>query len=147
MFRYPFWKGWRTTRWAGRKRAKEESEIATIQYVKQHTSIPVPEIYYQDLNPDNAIGAAYVLMEKLPGRHLYKSWDDMSLDHKRRALSEISSVIAQFTSLEFDQIGCLTQSGLGPIIHPCLETPKGPFRSTLEYLESFVSADKMAILT
>ncbi|KAJ4245571.1 hypothetical protein NW757_009832 [Fusarium falciforme] len=50
--------------------AKEESEIATIRYVKQHTSIPVPEIYYQDLNPENKIGAVFVLMEKLPGRLL-----------------------------------------------------------------------------
>jgi len=120
-------------------RAKEESEIATIRYIKQHTSIPVPEIYYQDLNPKNGVGAAYVLMERLPGRHLYKSWDDMSLDHKRVALSEIASVIAQLTSLEFDQIGCLTQNGLGPIINPCFETSRGPFSSTLEYLQSFVS--------
>ncbi|KAM0438678.1 hypothetical protein ACHAPT_001434 [Fusarium lateritium] len=123
--------------------AKEESEIATIRHVKQHTSIPVPEIYYQDLDPDNEIGAAFVLMEKLPGRHLYKTWDDLSLDHKKVALAEIASVIVQFASLHFDKIGCLTEDGIGPVISPCYESPQGPFASTLEYLESFISPDSV----
>ncbi|KAF4459678.1 Aim9p [Fusarium albosuccineum] len=121
--------------------AKEESEIATIRYLKQHTSIPVPEIYYEDLDPVNEVGAAFVLMERLPGRHLYKIWDDLSLDNKKAALSEIASVMVQFASLRFDQIGCLTQGGIGPIVSPCYEVPKGPFDSTLAYLESFVSTD------
>ncbi|KAK7424017.1 hypothetical protein QQX98_000627 [Neonectria punicea] len=123
--------------------AKEESEIATIRYLKQHTSIPVPEIYYQDLDPDNEVGAAFVLMERLPGRHLYKTWDELSLSHKKVALSEIASVITQFASLRFDKIGCLTEGGIGPIISPCNESPSGPFHSTLDYLQSFVSPDSV----
>ncbi|KAH7244824.1 kinase-like domain-containing protein [Fusarium solani] len=123
--------------------AKEESEIATIRYVKQHTSIPVPEIYYQDLNPDNEIGAAFVLMEKIPGRHLYKIWDGLSLDHKKVALSQIASVIVQFSSLRFDKIGCLTKNGIGRVTSPCYTSPQGPFSSTLQYLESFISSDSV----
>ncbi|CAM1502466.1 Fc.00g044500.m01.CDS01 [Cosmosporella sp. VM-42] len=123
--------------------AKEESEIATIRYLKQHTSIPVPEIFYQDLDPENEIGAAFVLMERMPGRHLYKTWDDLSLDDKKVALSEIATVITQFASLQFDMIGCLTESGIGPIISPCYKSPQGPFQSTLEYLQSFVSPDSV----
>ncbi|KIL90360.1 hypothetical protein FAVG1_06091 [Fusarium avenaceum] len=121
--------------------AKEKSEVATIRYLKQHTSIPVPEIYLQDLDPENNVGAAFVLMERLPGRHLYKTWDDMSLDKKKVAVSEIASIIVQFASLRFDKIGCLTQDGLGPILSPCYKEPQGPFDSTLHYLESFISPD------
>ncbi|KAH6953010.1 kinase-like domain-containing protein [Fusarium avenaceum] len=121
--------------------AKEKSEVATIRYLKQHTSIPVPEIYLQDLDPENDVGAAFVLMERLPGRHLYKTWDDMSLDKKKVAVSEIASIIVQFASLGFDKIGCLTQDGLGPILSPCYKEPQGPFDSTLTYLESFISPD------
>ncbi|KAL2671330.1 hypothetical protein Neosp_013912 [[Neocosmospora] mangrovei] len=123
--------------------AKEESEIATIRYVKQHTSIPVPEVYYQDLDPDNDIGAAFVLMEKLPGRHLYKIWDGLSLNHKKAALSQIASIIVKFSSLRFNKIGCLTENGIGPIISPCHDSPQGPFSSTLQYLESFISPDSV----
>ncbi|KPM45205.1 hypothetical protein AK830_g1320 [Neonectria ditissima] len=123
--------------------AKEESEIATIQYLKQHTSIPVPEISYHNLDPENEVGAAFVLMERLPGRHLYKTWDELSFDHKEVALSEIASVIVQFASLRFDKIGCLTESGIGPILSPCTMSPRGPFHSTLDYLQSFVSPDSV----
>ncbi|KAH7175377.1 kinase-like domain-containing protein [Dactylonectria macrodidyma] len=123
--------------------AKEESEIATIRYLKRHTSIPVPEIYYQDLDPENEVGAAFVLMEKLPGRHLYKTWDDLSLDHKKAVLTEITLVITQFASLRFDKIGSLTNNWIGPVVSPCYESPKGPFDSTLEYLQSFVSQDSV----
>ncbi|KAM5349652.1 hypothetical protein ACJ41O_006157 [Fusarium nematophilum] len=123
--------------------AKEESEIATIRYLKKHTSIPVPEIYYQDLHHDNEVGAAFVFMEKLPGRHLYKSWDDLSLDHKKVALEEIASIVTQFAALHFNQIGCLTDSGIGPIVSPCYESPQGPFNSILDYLQSFVSPDSV----
>ncbi|KAJ4156474.1 hypothetical protein NW754_008106 [Fusarium falciforme] len=109
--------------------AKEESEIATIRYVKQHTSIPVPEIYYQDLNPENKIGAAFVLMEKLPGRHLYKTWDGLSLGHKKVVLSEIASIIIQFSSLCFGKIKCLTQNEIGHVISPYCNSPQGMNRS------------------
>lgn len=120
---------------------KEKSEVATIRYLKQHTSIPVPEIYHEDLDPENDVGAAFVLMERLPGRHLYKTWDDMSLDKKKVAVSEIASIIVEFASLRFDKIGCLTQDGLGPILSPCYKESQGPFDSTLTYLESFISPD------
>ncbi|KAL6918797.1 hypothetical protein FSHL1_002791 [Fusarium sambucinum] len=123
--------------------AKEESEVATIRYLKQHTSIPVPEIYHQDLDPENTVGAAFVLMERLPGRHLYKTWDDMSLEKKKVAVSEIASIIVEFASLRFDEIGCLTQDGLGPILSPCYKEPQGPFDSSLTYLESFISPDRI----
>lgn len=123
--------------------AKDESEVATIRYLKQHTSLPVPEIYDQDLDPDNEVGAAFVLMERLPGRPLHRSWDGLTLDDKKRVLSQIASVIVQLGSLRFDRIGCLTADGIGPIINDCYKSPQGPFNSTLDYLQSFVSVDSV----
>lgn len=119
--------------------AKSTSEIATARYLRRFTELPVPEIYYYDLDPDNDIGAPFVLMERMPGRHLHKIWDNLPLEGKKSALSQIAWVIAQFASLKFDQIGSLDEQGVGPIISPCFEQPKGPFQSTGEYLRSFVS--------
>ncbi|KAL2022127.1 hypothetical protein VTK56DRAFT_5956 [Thermocarpiscus australiensis] len=121
--------------------AKSLSEIATTRYLKRFTEIPVPEIYYYDLDPDNDIGAPFVLMEKMPGRHLHKLWEGLTLEHKKSALSQMASIIAQLASLEFDQIGSLEEHGIGPLISPCFEHPKGPFQSVGEYLLSFVSAE------
>jgi aminoglycoside phosphotransferase (APT) family kinase protein len=125
-------------------RAKSVSEIATARYLKRFTSIPVPEIYYYDLDPDNDIGAPVVLMERMPGRHLNKIWDDLSLDSKKSALSQIASVVVQLSSLKFDQIGSLDELGVGPIISPCFDYPKGPFHSTYEYMQSFLPAPRLS---
>lgn len=125
--------------------AKSLSEIATARYLKHSTDIPVPEIYYHDLDPDNDVGAPFVLMEKMPGRHLHKLWDGLSLEDKKSALSQIASVIARLASLKFDRIGSLdgSEHGVGPLISPCLEHPKGPFQSVEEYLLSFISTESV----
>jgi hypothetical protein len=44
------------------------SEIATINFVRQHSTIPVPEIHGYNLDRANAVGAPYILMGALPGR-------------------------------------------------------------------------------
>ena len=100
---------------------KEESEITTIRYLAEHTDLPVPEIYFCDLDPETDVGAAFVLMERLPGRYLHKIWDGLPLEHKQGVLSQIASV--RFASLEVDRIGSLGPNGLGPVFSPCWESP------------------------
>ncbi|KAH6666545.1 hypothetical protein F5X68DRAFT_236984 [Plectosphaerella plurivora] len=124
------------------------SAIATIRYLSKRTSLPLPEIYAFDLDPDNDIGAAVVLMERLPGKPLYRFFDDLSLDHKKAVITQISDLIVQFASVKFDKIGCLTPEGrTGPLITRgriirddnsiVLDTPArtgGPFENTIDYM-------------
>ncbi|KAG7284195.1 hypothetical protein NEMBOFW57_010558 [Staphylotrichum longicolle] len=125
---------------------KSLSEIATARYLKRFTEIPVPEIYYHDLDPGNAVGAPFVLMEMIPGRHLHKLWDKLSLEDKKSSLSQIASVVAQLASLQFDKIGSLDEHGVGPLISPCFDHPKGPFQSVGDYLLSFISTESVESL-
>lgn len=46
-------------------RLKTESEVATMHYLRQHTSIPVPEVYHYDSNPYNRLGGEFILMSKV----------------------------------------------------------------------------------
>ena len=46
--------------------AEMESEIATLQYVRAMTSVPVPEVFGYDLNPGDSVGGPYMLMEMIP---------------------------------------------------------------------------------
>src|SRR5271170_4815505 len=51
-----------------------KSEIATINFVKSHSTIPVPEVYGYNLHgagPLNGVGAPYILFQALPGRGVY----------------------------------------------------------------------------
>ncbi|KAJ5774433.1 hypothetical protein N7457_009329 [Penicillium paradoxum] len=122
--------------------AKATSELATMRYVKDHTSIPVATILHQDLRSDNPVGAPFVLMERLRGRHLYKLWDGLSLDHKKDVLTQIASVLTRLAALHFDGIGSLQDDGLGPLVHPSLpRQEEKPFQSTLDYLSAFARED------
>ncbi|SMR48276.1 unnamed protein product [Zymoseptoria tritici ST99CH_1E4] len=121
-----------------------ESETATVDYVRKHTSIRVPEIYFINCNPQHVVGAAFVLMEKLPGRHLYCFWEKLGLKHKLAVVEAIAGVLAQLMKLEFDSIGSMTAGGeIGPLCdmaYPESEWDRGPFSTTLDYLLSFVKS-------
>ena len=50
------------------RRAQNDIALSEIDYVKEHTNIPIPAIFYFDLNGNgNDVGAAYILMEAVPG--------------------------------------------------------------------------------
>ncbi|KFH41323.1 hypothetical protein ACRE_079570 [Hapsidospora chrysogenum ATCC 11550] len=133
---------------------RDASEAATLAYLRDKTDIPVPGFYHQDLRLDNEVGAPYVLMERIPGRHLYEIWPELPLNHKKAALSQVASVVVQLASLRFEAIGSLQEEeeeeeeeeeqrgyGLGPVITKTAGGFMGPFSSTDEYLQSFVSTE------
>lgn len=46
-------------------RLKTESEVATLQYLRDNTPVPVPTVYHYDSNPYNRLGGEYILMSKV----------------------------------------------------------------------------------
>ena len=137
--------------------AKLISEVETMQYVRPRISIPVPEIYAYDFDPKNNVGAQFILMERLPGRHLYQMWDRLTLDHKKGVLSDIARLLAQLSQLKFDRIGCLmSRNTVGPLLYRMGDgaggertCAVGPFESTMDYLLSFIETqtDKSEIFS
>ena len=119
---------------------KTESELATIEYVRKHTSIPVPRIYFVNHNRNHVFGSAFVLMERLEGVELFDMWEDLTFDHKVAALEEVANVVGQLAELHFDRIGSLTYEGsLGPLINLSCEFGNnldGPFATFKEYVHS-----------
>ncbi|PKY20996.1 hypothetical protein RhiirB3_302308, partial [Rhizophagus irregularis] len=69
--------------------AKFASEVATMKYIAQNTSIKVPEVYDWDGTVHNPIKIPYILMERLPGQHLYRVWDELTVEKKKCVLSQI----------------------------------------------------------
>jgi hypothetical protein len=66
------------TRWAARiqirrnnpplvSSTKLENEVATMQFIKEHSELPVPQIFAYEFDENNSVSAAYILMELLPG--------------------------------------------------------------------------------
>ncbi|KAK6431180.1 hypothetical protein LTR95_012660 [Oleoguttula sp. CCFEE 5521] len=83
-----------------------ESELATIDYLWKHTTIPVPEIYFVNSNPNHA---------RMEGVQLGSIWVDLPLAHKIEVIEQLADVIAQLASLMFNLAGSLNVHGtLGP---------------------------------
>ena len=120
-----------------------ESEFATVKYVREHTHIPVPETYFVNFDPTHAVGAQFVLMERIPGASLYSIWEDLSTKHKLAAMDQIADVLAQLSGLKFDQIGSINMHGsIGPLQTLSLAEQgvvRGPFDTMEEYMFSFIA--------
>ena len=122
-----------------------ESEFATVNYVRKHTSIPVPETYFVNFDPTHAVGAPFVLMERMEGKHLYYIWDELTLDHKLAVMTQIADVLVQLAHLIFEKIGSLNLSGeVGPLQNATIpqdEPGRGPYSTTNEWTLSFVDEE------
>ncbi|TGJ82505.1 hypothetical protein E0Z10_g6271 [Xylaria hypoxylon] len=79
--------------------AKTETEVATLNWVLQHTPLPVPRIIAHDSSRDNPLGFEWVLMSKVEGRPLSESWWSTSLGSKERLVKQI----AAFSAATFEQ--------------------------------------------
>jgi hypothetical protein len=84
-----------------------ESQAATVAYVRQYTSIPVPELTAYESSAQNELGYEWLLMTKIEGVPVKDVWDDMTQDEKMRFTDELSRYTKQLQSFNFSQIGSL----------------------------------------
>ncbi|KAJ7094702.1 hypothetical protein B0H15DRAFT_830573, partial [Mycena belliarum] len=135
---------------------KLASEVATMQYVKERTAIPIPRIYFYDEDADGKVGGAWMLMEYVNGDDLQYHWQTMSRAQKQSICCSIADYWNQLLSLRFDAIGSLhfDDSGeikVGPLSMMCsLSTTAydypsrdkcGPFATTREWIMAEANGD------
>src|SRR3954447_24487144 len=92
--------------------AKFVSEVSTMKYVAQNTRIKVPEVCDWDCSAQNIIKTPYILMERLPGKHLYRVWDKLTIENKKSVLNQIIDILFEiWTKCQFEMIGSLYMDG------------------------------------
>lgn len=130
-----------------------ESMVATMQYVSERTSIPLPKVHHWDGTFENELGRPYVLMDAARGNNLYEL-DRVGMDMED-VLNKLSSFVdqwamcnAELASLQFDRIGALKRDSEGQIVvgklctqanlhfTPLVQSDnyRGPFNSIADYL-------------
>ena len=82
------------------------SEVQTIEYVSQHTTIPVPRVVDYNVDPNNPLGAPYVLIEEIQGRHV-EYLPRIPHPYNRHVYSQIANIVLQLSALQFPRIGML----------------------------------------
>ena len=84
------------------------SEVATMQYVEAHTSIPVPHIIYHSVEVDSTgVGSPYIIMTKVEGVALSSIWDDMEDSKREIVLRQVVDILLELASQRFDKVGML----------------------------------------
>ncbi|KIL64133.1 hypothetical protein M378DRAFT_178966 [Amanita muscaria Koide BX008] len=88
---------------------KTAGEVATLSYLQEHTSIPVPRIIAHSSTSDNEVGCEWILMEKVPGVALADAWNDIDLETKSKVTRSVAGYVRQLRDLRqrFTGIGTL----------------------------------------
>lgn len=78
------------------------------------TSIRVPEIYWFDNNPENPVGAEYILMEKMKGVPLAEKWESMSNRDHMKIIDQVLQMEKELADIKFPAYGSLFPRNLLP---------------------------------
>ncbi|KAJ0416360.1 phosphotransferase enzyme family-domain-containing protein [Aspergillus carlsbadensis] len=134
--------------------SKTIGEVTTLRFLRRETTIPVPEIIAFDASADSKIGFEWILMERMPGVSLYKKWRTMTAYQKAALVQRVTEYQAQVFRHRFSGLGTLTLNDEGNGQRPepgqlvsgmffqgdhyDLDIPRGPFRSTHDWLSSYL---------
>ncbi|KAK1584956.1 phosphotransferase enzyme family-domain-containing protein [Colletotrichum navitas] len=146
---------------------KTRGEVATLHWLRRWTSTPVPRVFAFDDSNDNEIGFEWILMELMPGKSAYKQWRGMSMEQKTRLVEKVAEFQGDILSQckGFRSIGTLRPDAIKdkeeqkeqqeaeyhvkPSKYVSLvffwgdnyeyDVPRGPFRSSHDWLSSFLS--------
>ena len=126
-----------------------DSMVATMKYVAEKTSIPVPKVHHWESNSLNEFGRPHIIMDAPRGSTLYdleRAGADMDTIIERLSsfIEQWAKYHAELTNLRSDQIGSLTPDGtIAPLCSPANlhfsalldgSNFRGPFSSVAEYL-------------
>ncbi|CAK44190.1 uncharacterized protein An02g04650 [Aspergillus niger] len=92
---------------AGPPRLTNNSEVATMAYLRSKFSLPIPKVLDWSDDPANAIGTEYIIQEHVEGVKLHQTWPNMNSAQHMLCTKALSMVIKQMASLDFPAYGSL----------------------------------------
>jgi hypothetical protein len=102
---------------------KTESEVATMEYVRRHTSMPVPRVIGYSSSDENELGHEWSIIEMMPGQPLRTCWPTMDEESRVAVFSELAEHVKQLVSLRFSKYGNIYFSDIAHRILPVAEPP------------------------
>ncbi|KAF2429358.1 hypothetical protein EJ08DRAFT_671105 [Tothia fuscella] len=89
---------------AGPRRYTMGSEVATMEYLRAKTTIPIPK--FRDWSDETSrIGCEYMIMEHAPGVQLHGVWPKMNTHQRMLCIKALAKIIQQMTQLKFPALG------------------------------------------
>ncbi|KAL2043662.1 hypothetical protein N7G274_003969 [Stereocaulon virgatum] len=125
--------------------ARPDREVAILDYVREHTTFPIPTIAGKDFSCNNPLAKPYVLQYRIPGCDLNKIWSEISHSQRCDVAREVGCVIRTLLSLESPVPG-LVEPGSNDVVNA--KTPhivpfelKGPDGEIVQEPEAYMARD------
>ncbi|KAJ6018526.1 hypothetical protein N7499_003275 [Penicillium canescens] len=100
-------------------------EVGALEYIRKHTSIPVPRVLAWSSNNSNAVGAEYIIMEKAAGVPLFQVWGSMAEFDQLQLIRNLTQIEAQLSAIHFPAYG-------GLYLRTDIEQPNKPLDDELD---------------
>jgi aminoglycoside phosphotransferase len=137
---------------------KTLSEVATLSFIREKTSIPVPAVTAYSADFTNELGFEWILMDRVRGRPLEEQWKLMSWLEKQILVQKMVSFMSELSRLELSGIGSVYEaqasstaddevaSGQGHVVgetvlpaffmddHIRLDVNRGPYATSSSYV-------------
>jgi len=144
--------------------AKTLSEVATLEYIRRNSTLPVPRVMDFEASGIALIGFEWMLMERMSGQPLANVWNEtkseMSWSAKEALVQRLVRFSAEMYNHQFQNIGNLFHTHtrkdstgsddtsdtytfeIGKVVsmeffwlnHATQDVPKGPFRCSRDWL-------------
>ncbi|EAS34713.3 uncharacterized protein CIMG_00067 [Coccidioides immitis RS] len=88
---------------------KMRGEIATMKYIAEKTTIPVPRLFEYSINRDNVLNLPFMALEYITGKALHGTDVPCLPDElKSHLFDQLADVYIQLYRQQFDHVGALT---------------------------------------
>ena len=96
--------------------ARPDRDVATLSFVRKHTSIPVPEVVMHDFTKKNPLDSPYLVQARIPGNSLQTTpgptyYPDLSHKQKCIVAKELGRILSEIQSVEHSSPG-LIEAGI-----------------------------------
>lgn len=127
---------------------KTLSEVATLEWVRQNTSLPVPRVVAHEHRRENPVGFEWILMTKVPGRTLADTWRTLHFDVKSSLVRELAAHSASLFRNKLRGVGNIYPDSILPDVgrivsmpyfwgdHILQDVERGPFRSARTWISA-----------
>lgn len=135
---------------------KTASEVATVEWIRLDTALPVPKVLAHQANRENAVGFEWILMTKIPGKTLADAWSSFDWQAKEQLVQQLAIFSSTLFRKQFRGIGNIYSSSASqsscsddpPQVerivsmeffsgdHILQNVPRGPFRSSKDWIDA-----------
>ncbi|KAL2258392.1 hypothetical protein VTK26DRAFT_8318 [Humicola hyalothermophila] len=94
---------------------KTLSEVATLQWVLDNTSLPVPKVLSYQSDRTSTVGFEWIVMSRMPGRSLHDRWRDVAFSAKEQIVRRLAGFCSDTFRAQLRGIGNLFLDDTGPV--------------------------------